>query len=175
VQAAAPGEKAKSGTGRQKALRVVEGAVFDETATEAVLALSRYGVQSPARGRDRERQRQGRRPAPGRTSRGVEGAPLGGPLIEVQQVRAGWAARETGVIAGHAEARGSSSNEASARPVRGSGNRAIRRVLVAVVDCRSWVDASSPRGEAGRKARGAARGSLARRSIADERGPIRDG
>jgi hypothetical protein len=82
AQAADPGEKAEGGTDWQKALRVVEGAVFDETAAEAVLALARSGVQSPARGRDRECQRQDKRPAPGPTSRGEMGATLGGPRIE---------------------------------------------------------------------------------------------
>lgn len=53
-----------------KALWIEDVAAFDEAAAEAVLALSGPGVQSPARGCDRERQRQGERPAPGRKRRG---------------------------------------------------------------------------------------------------------
>lgn len=173
AQAADPGEKAEGGTDWQKALRVVEGAVFDETAAEAVLALARSGVQSPARGRDRECQRQDKRPAPGPTSRGEMGATLGGPRIEGPNRSGRAGRRETAVIVCHAEARSSSSNEASARLVREPGNRAVRRVLVGVVGCRSWGEASSsgatrvarhvtPRGD-----------SLQRRSIVDERGSYR--
>lgn len=143
---------------RQKALRIVEGVVFDETANEAVLALTRSGVQSPARGRDRECQRQDKRPAPGPIRRGEMGATLGGPTIKGPNRSERAFRREAAVIVCHAEARSSSSNEASARLVREPGNRAIRRVLVGVVGCRSWGEASSLRGCACRKAREATRG-----------------